>query len=165
MNILKYKLNKFNFSITRYQRVLNYIDNLDENIKIKNTKDKKIINDIKKIINLKINSIKRAYIINYFFYFGVYFSFFSVIFSDFLILSAFTSIISKIIGFFGTTAFVIGIFLTNKLLELYYQDLNLLTSNIISIYIKNKSEFNQNISINNMNEFDPFINFFKKRDF
>jgi len=71
--------------------------------------------------------------------------------------------VSKLISFFGTTIFIIGIFTTNKILDLYYEDLNLLVTHIISVYNKSHS-FKLDI-FNDANSYNKFIDFFKKRGF
>jgi len=69
------------FAITRYQRIENYLEDLEENIKIKNPTDKKVISNINVLIEEKIIHIKRASLLNGIFYFGIYFSFISLFFS------------------------------------------------------------------------------------
>jgi len=159
----KFKIRNINFAITKYQRVRNYIRDLKENIKIQKNKDSKIIKEITNLIDNKIKHIKRIYIVLYFLYFGIYFSFFSIFFSDIFFLGEFAILIGKIVGFFGTTFFLILIYFTNKIIDLYYQDLNLLTSHIISIYMDNRLQNEKNSK--NESKFNVFIDFFKKRGF
>lgn len=152
-----------NFAITRYQRIENYLKDLEDNIIIRNKNDKEVIANIDILIKEKIVLIRRATLLNSIFYFGVYFSFISLFFSEFFILSELADFVSKLISFFGTTVFIIGIFITNKILELYYEDLNLLVSHIISMYNKSQS-FKLDI-FNDANSYNMFIDFFKKRGF
>ena len=150
------------FGITKYKRVENYLKNLENNVKIKNKKDEALSENILKLIKDRIKRLKRLYFISYIFYFGIYFSFVSFFFSDFFFLSKISILLSKVIGFFGTTTFVLGLFFTIKIKELYYQDLNLLSSHLIVIY-DNNLIFNDNLF--ETNEYNKFIDFFKKRGF
>lgn len=149
--------------ITRYKRIENYIQELEKNIKISSKSDDIEVSTINVMIKERIKNIKQANRINLFFYFGIYFSFFSIFFSNYFILSEINFLISQIVGFFGTTIFIIIIFFMNRFIDLYYQDLNLLSAHIISIYEKHnrtKSElFGQE------NNYGVFIDFFKKRGF
>lgn len=149
--------------VTRYKRIENYIDELKKNIKIKEKIDKEEISIINGMIKDRINNIKQANRINLFFYFGIYFSFFSIFFSNYFILSEINNLISKIVGFFGTTIFIVIIFFMNKFIDLYYQDLNLLSAHIISIYEKNAQ--NKLNLFENENSYGIFIDFFKRRGF
>jgi len=160
VNFLKKK--RSFFAITRYERILNYILNLENNVKIKTKKEKEFVTEIRTLMDDRIERLKKVYLINNMFYFGIYFSFFSLFFSEIILLSDITSLVGKIVGFFGTTFFLIGVFLTNKFKELYYQDLNLLTSHLIAIYDDNISKKAELFETNNYNS---FINFFKKRGF
>jgi len=161
LKLIKDKINIF--GITKYNRILNYIDNLEDKIDPKSTKeDTKITLDLKELIEDRIKRLKKLYLIGYIFYFGIYFSFISFFFSDFFLLTKIKVLVSKLIGFFGTTTFILGIFFINKIKELYYQDLNLLASHLISIYDKN---MNNKSEVFNENEYNTFINFFKKRGF
>lgn len=149
--------------ITRYKRIQNYIKELEKNVIISSNFEKNEISLINKLILDKIKFIKRANKINFVFYFGIYFSFFSIFFSNYFFLSEIADLIARIIGFFGTTIFVIGIFFINKFIDLYYQDLNLLASHIISIYQKSaKSKIK---IFEPENNYSIFIDFFKKRGF
>ena len=162
INWIKEKIDRFGF--TRYKRVLNYIANLKSSIKITSKHDKNIIAEIDELINDRVKRLEKSYTLLGFLYFAVYFSFFSLLFSDILIISELVSIFSTVISFFGTTVLIISIFFTNKVIELYYQDLNLLTAHLISIY--NKASSNNTAELfDDMNEYNSFISFFKKRGF
>ncbi len=152
-----------NLAYTRYKRVLKYIENLESSIKIESKKDEEIIAEINNLIADRVKRLRRSYVVLGLMYFGIYFSIFSLFFSDVFILSEIADLISKIISFFGTTLFIIGTFLTGKMIELYYQDLNLLTAHLISIFTKNK--FKDESLFENENNYSHFINFFKKRGF
>ncbi len=156
-------LENFNFNLIKYKRIENYILELENNIEIKSKKEIKIINSLKELMKEKIKHIKRLNFILYFLYFGIYFSFLSIFISNFILFNEVYNFISKIIGFFGTTIFIIGIYITNKFLEFYYQDLNLISSHLISILINNSSK--NEIFFVEENSYKPFINFFKKRGF
>ena len=157
------ELKKVNFSITKFQRITDYIEDLEKNIKIKKEQDKRTISNIKNLIEEKITHIKRLYIVSYLLYFGIYFSFFSIFFSKVIFLSEFANFVTKVLGFFGTTVFIIGVFFVNKIIDLYYQDLNLLTSHLISIFMTN--QINHENLFKDENDFNVFIDFFKKRGF
>lgn len=150
-------------SITKYQRIQMYLNSLDENVEIKNKKDKIAIEKIRNIIDIKIKQIKRTNYILYFFYVGIYFSFISLFTQNFLLLSEIVSIFSLIISFFGTTIFFIGSYITSQVQELYYQDLDLLTAHIITIYLSNQTTSDSVLSDENL--YNPFIEFFVKRGF
>lgn len=149
--------------ITKHKRIRNYIKNLEDNITLKSKREKEEINQINYVIDEKIKHIKRANKITGIFYFGIYFSFISIFFPHIFLLGEIAEIVQMLISFFGTTVFVIGAFFMGKLTELYYQDLNLLTAHIISIYeknVKDRGEF-----FEPTNTFDAFISFFKKRGY
>lgn len=155
----KYK----DFGITKSVRIERYLENIESKFELRNQKDKDIVNDLNKLIVDRLNRVKKVYNIELFLYAGAYFSFFSYFFSDYLVLVAINEIISIIVGFFGTTIFLIALFFTSRLKELYYQDLNLMTAHVVSIYTKNK--FTEDNLFDESNTYNAFINFFKKRGF
>ncbi len=152
-----------NLAITRYDRIEMYLNSLNEKIKIKKKKDRESIEKTRLIINNRIKHIKRTTYILSFFYAGIYFSFISLFTSDYLFLAEITSIFGLVVSFFGTTIFFIGAYISNRILELYYQDLNLLTSHIISIYLINETTSDSILA--DENSYNHFIDFFANRGF
>ncbi len=150
---------------TKYNRILLYINNLDENIKIDNEKDEKIVDEIKKISHSIIKKLKKYHSLNIFFYFAIYFSVLSTYLSGFIFLADITNIISKTIGVLGTTLFMIAVYFSNKIIDLYYQDLNLITAHLISIYSKYQRNIFNELNKEESNYYEVFIEFFKKRGY
>lgn len=146
--------------VTRYDRILNYIRFLEDKSKVK-SHNKKVVEQLHILIEEKIKQISRAYGIAYFFYTMIYFSFFSYIFAGSQYLIEVYTFFNQIIAFFGVTIFVIGVFITNKVIDLYYQDLNLLSAHLISIY--RTKEVNSDLFSDD--DQDAIIAFFKKRGF
>jgi len=160
--INKFKENFNILGITKYNRILNYLNNIEKNVKIKSEKEKILVEHITELINDRIKRLKTLYLFTNILYFGIYFSFISFFFSDFFLISEISAIVSKGVGFFGTTTLIIVLFLTNNIKELYYQDLNLLSSHLMDIYNKN---IPNNKKLFDNNKYDTFIEFFKKRGF
>ncbi len=148
-------------SLTRYYRVKNYLKDLDEHIDIKSKKDRKRIDDMILIIDKVIKRLSRIYTTEIVFYCIIYFSFISYFFSDFFLLSQLAILVSQIISIIGTTIFFIFLFITNKMKNLYYQDMNLLTSHVISIY----SKYEETATAKKKEGPDIYIEFFKTRGF
>lgn len=148
--------------LTRYKRIINYIDLLDEKITITSQHDLEVVKELKELINERLKAVKVLYIIDTISYFGIYFSFISFFLRDLFLLSEVAHVLSKAIGFFGTTLFVVILFFSNRLSNLYYQDLNLLTSHLIAIYNKYEKEENDPL-FGKLNQYSSFINFFKKK--
>ncbi|MCA9495701.1 MAG: hypothetical protein KC589_02065 [Nanoarchaeota archaeon] len=151
------------FAYTKYERIQNYIDNLEKHIKIESRTDQSHIDEIKLLIDDRIKRLKRLYIISFIFYIGIYFSFFSLLFANTIILSEIANLINILVSFVGTTAFIIGIFFVNKLREIYYQDLNLLSAHLISIF--NDQKKRDAPLFPDSNGYNQFISFFKRRGF
>lgn len=151
-------------SLARFKRIEDYISNLEEKIELKNVQDKEIIHEINDLIRLRIKDLKRSRTISFVFLVGIYFSFVSIFFSDLFLLGLITETIGEIVGFFGTTVFVIGLFITNRFRELYYQDLTLLTSHLISLYSK-IGYVDDKMIFDESNMYRTFLSFFKKRGF
>lgn len=149
---------------TRYNRIKTYIQILDKNITITNQRDKNNVAEIKKLAYELIIKLEKYYKINLALYIAIYFSFISFFFSDIIILSEISLLISKIVGIFGTTIFLIGLFFTNKIIELHYQDLNLLTAHLISIYSKYQKDTIEEILPADQNNYSSFIDFFRKKE-
>jgi hypothetical protein len=152
-----------NIGVTRYRRIRRYLHNLESNITITIKRDKEVLAEINTLLDDRVKRIRTLYVINGFFYFGIYFSFISLFFSDFYGISIVSVEIQKAISFMGTTVFIALIFLVNKMIDLYYQDLTLLASHIISIYNKNHTE-KENL-FDESNEFNKYLDFFRKRGF
>lgn len=147
---------------TRYNRILNYIKNLRETIEIKTKRDQEIVDEIENLAKNLIKKLEKYYNFNLFLYLIMYFSFISYIFRDVIFLSEVAQIISKIVGVLGTTIFFIALYVSNKIIELYYQDLNLLTSHLISVYSKHQKEIVDDLTTQG-NYYKEFIKFFEKR--
>ena len=155
---------KYEFlALTRDKRIVSYIENLESSVKIKSKKDREFIDQIEEIIYERISRIRRLYVLLGIFYFGIYFSLFSLFFSNLFIISEIADVVSKIASFFGTTAFIIGVFVVSRLIELYFQDLNLLTAHLIAVYNSN-GLYEEDLFVNR-NQYENFISFFKRRGF
>ena len=148
---------------TRYNRILNYMYSLREKITIQNPQDQKNIEEIEEIVEKIINKVKIYARFNIGLYVAIYFSFVSFFFSDIILLSELATLISRVISVFGTTVFIIGIYFSNKIIELYYQDLNLITAHLISIYTKYQKETFEELPSTASNYYRVFIEFFEKR--
>jgi hypothetical protein len=136
---------------------------LRSHITIKNPKDQRSIEEIEEIVEKIIKKVRIYSRINIILYFAIYFSFVSFFFSDILLLSDIVTVISRIISLFGTTIFIIAIYFSNKIIELHYQDLNLITAHLISIYTKYQKETFEEMPSSSSNYYRAFIEFFEKR--
>ena len=148
--------------LTRQHRIQNYLDFLEEKIEINNKNDKHTIRDLKHLMKERykaVNGLQYLIIISYC---GIYFSFLSFFMSELIIISDISNFIGNIIGFFGSTIFVVMLFITTRLINLHYQDLNLLASHVISIYQKYDSNIQHSL-FENLNNYNRYIQFFKKR--
>lgn len=152
-----------NYGVTRQGRIKNYISNVEDKFTLKNQTDKDIVKEINSLIDDRITRIERISIIEVFLFVAVYFSFFSIFISNFFILSEFAKFLSSLFSFFGTTIFLIGLFFTNRFKQLYYTDLMILTSHLVSIYSQNR--FDDNSLFNETNSYNAYLGFFKKRGF
>ena len=146
----------------RYKRILMYLHNFSEKVEVKDETDIKTLEEIKNLMNERVRAVRILYFLTNFSYFGIYFSFISIFLSDLIFLSDVNSVLTDIIGFFGTALFVILLFFSQRLSELYYEDLNLLASHAIAIY-NNYEMPNGDTIFSEMNNYISFINFFKKR--
>lgn len=154
-----------NSTPTKYNRIRNYVHALKKNIKITNKNDQKTILQIEKVLEETIKKLTFYNKITLFFYIIVYFSLVSYFLREIFLISKISIIISKIIGIFGTTIFFIAIYFSSKITDLYYQDLNLITANLISIYSKYQKEPIEEIPLQNTNYYKNFIEFFKKKGY
>jgi hypothetical protein len=147
-------------AFTKYMRIENYIELLDTKYVVSSLRDKERIKEIHQLIHETLKAVKILTTINTISYFGIYFSLISAVFSTGTILSGVTDTLGAIVGFFGTTLFVVLLFFSGKLNDLYYQDLNMMTSHIITIYS------NHNMVEDNLyggeNSYKSFINFFSE---
>ncbi len=163
MVLTKLKEKYYMIGLTRYVRIENYLNYLDEKIKVTKERDISNIRSIEHLIKERLKTVKSLYLITMICYLGIYFSFVSYMFSDFIILSEITQLLSKLFGFFGTTIFVIGLFFTTRFSNLHYQDLDLLSSHLIAIYNKYDT-IDDEILFEGLNQYKTFIDFFKERD-
>ena len=147
-------------AFTKYMRIENYIELLDQKYIITSLKDKERIKEIHRLIRETLKAVKVLTTVNTISYFGIYFSVISAIFSGGAILSGVTETLGAIVGFFGTTLFVVLLFFSGKLNDLYYQDLNMMTSHIITIYSNHKM-VEENL-YGGENSYKSFINFFSE---
>jgi len=147
-------------AFTKYLRIEKYISILEEKFDVKDKKDIEIINEINALIRETLKAVKILSLVTTISYFGVYFSVISAIFSQGDFLSFLTETIGMIVGFFGTTLFVVLLFFSNKLSDLYYEDLNLMTSHLITIYSKYKMK--DETLFKGQNLYKSFIKFFKE---
>ena len=147
--------------VTRYIRIENYIKFLESNIKITNKKDIETTKNIKKIINEKIKAIKVFHFLIIISYLGIYFSFLSLFIIDILLLIKFTQFSAQTVGLVGTALFFITLFISNKISELYYEDLSLLSSHFIAIYNK-YADKNKKSLFSDANKHSLYIKYLKK---
>lgn len=160
MVLTKLKEKYYMIGITRYIRIENYINYLAENIKITKERDKKTIDRLNHLVKERLKALKILYVLTMICYIGIYFSFVSYVFSDFFFLSDVAIAIKDFVSFLGTTIFVITLFFTTRFSNLYYQDLNLLSSHLISIYNQYDVEENS-ILFESLNQYNNFIDFFR----
>ena len=147
---------------TRYYRVERYLQMIENKLSLKNEKEKKQADEIRGLIEEKIIKIKRLNKIIITIYIALYFSFISFFLGDFVFVEEISQIISSIISIFGTTIFIILAFILHRMAELHYQDLNLLSSHLISLYEdKGKIENIYNME-KKMNSSKIFLDFFKQ---
>jgi hypothetical protein len=149
--------------LTKYARIKMYIENLEDNIIIKNNHDKKVLEDIRSLIYERIESIKWMTVATTIIYVLLYFGFISVVFTDFFLLDEIINFINVLIGIVGTTILLISLFILNRIIDMYYGDLNMLSSHLISIYTK--EGFNDEKMFEEVNQYEIFLSFFNKRGF
>ena len=128
-----YKKLKGYFTLTRYSLVEFYIDKIKENFEIDNKhrlKAKRIEEELRIRIN-RIVLLSNYLIVIYVF---AYFSFVSYFLIDIFIFQVFKEFVTKIVSVFGTTFFIVLIFILNYLRGLAYQDLNLLFCEFLKYY-------------------------------
>ena len=147
-------------AFTKYMRIENYIELLDKKYIVSSLKDKQRIKEIHNLIHETLKAVKVLTTINTISYFGIYFSLISAVFSSGPILSGVTETLGAIVGFFGTTLFVVLLFFSGKLNDLYYQDLNMMTAHIITIY-SNHNMVEETL-YGGENTYQSFINFFSE---
>lgn len=162
---IKHLLETFNetkqrIGLTKFDRIEKYITNVEKH-KLKGKRDIETAKEIRELIDYRLKKVKRLYYLNLFMFIGIYFSVFSIFLPSFFTQSELGIFIGKLIGVFGTTVFIIGIFISNRVQELYYQDLNLLTSHFISIYSRNESK--KDIIAGTANAYHEFVQFFKHK--
>ena len=147
--------------IVRYIRIKNYIRFLESNIKITKKKDIETTQNIKKIINNKIKTIKVFHILIIISYFGIYFSFLSIFIIDILLITELTQLSAQTIGIVGTALFFIILFISTRLRDLYYEDLNLLSSHFIAICNK-YADKNKKSLFSDTNKYPVYINYLEE---
>ena len=148
--------------LTRYRRIENYIELLEEKIIITNEDDIRVTRDLKILMQERFNAIRSLYFITAIAYVGVYFSFVSFFMSELILVSEIADFMGNIIGFFGTTFFLLLLFFSNRLSMLHYQDLILLSSHFIAIYEKYDTH-NKDTLFGDLNRYNTYIQYFRKR--
>lgn len=146
-------------AFTKYQRIEKYIKLLQEKFELKKKDDLEIVKEINYLIEDTLKAVKILSVMSTISYFGIYFSFISAVFSGGSFLTGLTETIGAVVGFFGTTLFVVLLFFSNRLSALYYQDLNLMTAHLITIYSSNKMK--DEYLFEGHNSYNSFIKFFK----
>ena len=150
-------------SLTRHDRILNYVKTLDSHVKIRQKSDVQLKDEIIELIQVKVKQVRGVIVVQNICYVGAYFSFLGLFFPESVLLSKLSILIGRIVSITGTAVFFVGIFLTMRLKELYYEDLTLLTSHLISIYDKHHN-YEKDI-FKNRNTYKVFLDFFKRRGF
>lgn len=151
---------KQRIGFTRFDRIEKYLRSIETH-KLKGKKDIETAIEIKELIDYRLKKVKRLYYLNIMFFVGVYFSVFSIFLPSAFTSSELGTFLSKLIGLIGTTLFIIAIFISNRIQELYYQDLNLLTSHYISIYSRNETK-GANLR-GAISAYHDFVQFFKNK--
>jgi len=149
---------KQRIGFTKFDRIEKYLKSIEKH-KLKSKRDLKTATEIRELINYRLGKVKKLYYLNLFLYFGIYFSVFSIIFPNFFAVSELLNLIGYIVGILGTTIFIIAVFISNSIQNLYYQDLNLLTAHYISIYSRNENT-GSNLK-GAISAYHDFIDFFK----
>ena len=147
----------------RYNRVRYHFRHLARNIEVFDKNDKYILGHLEKVTNHIIDKIKMYGKLNTFFYSMIYFSFFSMFFNDWLLFAGIREMIGMIIGFVGTTIFLIAIQFTNKIIELFYQDLSLVSSHRLIIYTKYQKKDMINDGFIGERNSNVFLDYFRKK--
>ncbi|MAF51170.1 MAG: hypothetical protein CMH64_03695 [Nanoarchaeota archaeon] len=119
--------------LSRYQRVLKYIEKLEEENPRKNTKKIKELHKKLKFTGYKLRSIETVRIISLVL---LYSSITSAVISVVPGFESFSANIIKLSSLIGSTIFLIAIAVTSKLMALYMIDLHLISSQMITIYSK-----------------------------
>tara|TARA_Y100000034_G_C6793975_1_gene355702 strand:- start:514 stop:945 length:432 start_codon:yes stop_codon:yes gene_type:complete len=119
--------------LSRYRRVLKYIDQLEEENPKKNKKEIKDLHQKLKHTGLKLRTLETARIITFVL---LYSSITSAVISVVPGFENFSANIVKLSSLLGSTIFLILIGITSKLIALYMIDLHLVSSHMISIYKK-----------------------------
>lgn len=152
-----------NATPTKYNRIKNYMQLLEDNVEITSKRDQKNVEDIKDLSQKLIKKVKVYYRVNMVLYFAIYFSFISFFIPDVLILSEIGQLVSTVLSVVGTAIFIIAVFFSQKIVDLYYQDLNLLASHLIAIYTKHQKEYIEDIMDDKKNVYEKFIEYFRDR--
>lgn len=160
--MLKKVRNKINnIGLTRFTRIRNYVKILESKYEVESMKELNSLKELKNIIDDRISKLREIYIISAILYFAIYISVFSFFFSNLFFISDFVKFISEIISFFGTFVFLIILFFVNRLKELYYSDLLLLSAHVISIY--NRYEPYTDTLFDDSNEYNSFLSYFRSK--
>ncbi len=119
--------------LSRYKRVLGFIENLEKEKQLKNKTEIKRLHQKLKSVGYKLRTLETIRIIAAIL---LYSSVTSAILSIIPGFDAFSKNIVYISSIVGSTVFLIVIGVTSKLITLYVIDLHLISSQLISIYTK-----------------------------
>ena len=121
--------------LSRYQRVLKFIDNLEKEKPLKNKEEVKKLRKKLEFTGYKLKTFETIRIITVIL---LYSSITSTVLSIIPGFEAFSKNIVYISSLIGSTFFLIIVGITTKFIGLYMIDLNLISSQIIAIYNKKR---------------------------
>jgi len=119
--------------LSRYRRVLKYIEKLEEENPKKNNKKIKELHKKLKFTGYKLRSLETIRIVSLVL---LYSSITSAVISIVPGFERFSANIVRLSGLIGSTIFLIAVGITSKLIALYMIDLHLISSQMITIYNK-----------------------------
>ena len=120
-------------TLTRVSLIEFYIDKVKNEFTLISSK-KNEAREIEEELRKRLKRISNLSNYTFIIYVFAYFSFVSYLLAGFFVLEFFKEAISKIISIFGTTFFIIVIFLLNYIKTLAYQDVNLLYNEFLKYY-------------------------------
>lgn len=130
----RFKLLKEKIAIN--QKIIDYVEDLEKEVKITTKHDKEKIMSLKYDLEKKLEDVKNLNKSLIILYFLLYFSFVSYTIPDMFFLSDLKNAISKIVSLFGTTIIIVLITLINTSKRLIYTDVKLITTRLIAIFTK-----------------------------
>ena len=120
-------------TLTRVSLIEFYIDKVKNEFTLISSK-KNEAREIEEELRKRLKRISNLSNYTFIIYVFAYFSFVSYLLAGFFVLEFFKEAILKIISIFGTTFFIIVIFLLNYIKTLAYQDVNLLYNEFLKYY-------------------------------